>query len=67
MSFEIIPANPQDASELSVLVNSAYRGDTSRQGWTTEADLLDGTRTDAAAIEDIINKPGHTILKYAQD
>jgi N-acetylglutamate synthase-like GNAT family acetyltransferase len=67
MSFEIIPAIAKDAPELNILVNSAYRGDSSRQGWTTEADLLDGTRTDAAAIEDIINRPGHTILKYVEE
>lgn len=67
MSFEIIPATKQDAFELNVLVNSAYRGDSSRQGWTTEADLLDGTRTDAATIEDIINNQGYTILKYVED
>ena len=67
MSFEILPATPKDAPELDILVNSAYRGDSSRQGWTTEADLLDGTRTDAAAIEDIIKKPGFKILKYVED
>lgn len=55
-----------DAAELDVLVNSAYRGDSSRQGWTTEADLLDGTRTDAKAIAEIIQKPGYTILKYVE-
>ncbi len=63
----ITKALPADAAELDVLVNSAYRGDSSRQGWTTEADLLDGTRTDAKAIAEIINKPGHTILKYVED
>ncbi len=47
-------------------MNSAYRGDSSRQGWTTEADLLDGTRTDAAAIEEIIKTPGYVILKYVE-
>ena len=67
MSFEILPAKVADAAELNILVNSAYRGDSSRQGWTTEADLLDGTRTDAAGIEDIINKPGFTLLKYTED
>ena len=66
MNIEIIQASSKDATELNTLVNSAYRGDTSRQGWTTEADLLDGTRTDAAAIEDIINKPGYSILKYVE-
>ena len=66
MAFSILPATPQDSIELDRLVNSAYRGDSSRQGWTTEADLLDGGRTDAAAIEEIICKPGHTILKYVE-
>jgi hypothetical protein len=46
----ITGATIEDAQALSVLVNSAYRGDTSRAGWTTEADLLDGTRTDADAL-----------------
>ena len=55
-----------DAPALDKLVNSAYRGDTSRQGWTTEADLLDGTRTDAAAIIELIETPGITILKYVE-
>jgi len=62
----ISKATPQDAPELDRLVNSAYRGDSSRQGWTTEADLLDGTRTDAAAIRELIEKPGTTILKYTE-
>lgn len=55
-----------DASALDKLVNSVYRGDSSRQGWTTEADLLDGTRTDAAAIKELIETPGVTILKYVE-
>ncbi len=40
-------AQAADAPELAVLVNSAYRGETSRLGWSTEADLLGGQRTDA--------------------
>lgn len=36
------------------LVESAYRGEASRAGWTTEADLLDGQRTDAAAVADMV-------------
>ncbi len=67
MSFSILPATPEDSTALNNLVNAAYRGDSSRQGWTTEADLLDGGRTDAAAIEEIIRKPGHWILKYLED
>ncbi len=63
----ITKAIVEDAPELDRLVNSAYRGDSSRQGWTTEADLLDGTRTDAAAIAELIKTPGTTILKYVEE
>jgi ribosomal protein S18 acetylase RimI-like enzyme len=63
----ITKAIVEDAPELDILVNSAYRGDSSRQGWTTEADLLDGTRTDAAAIAELIQTPGTTILKYVEE
>jgi hypothetical protein len=38
------PATIEDAGALVALVNSAYRGDSSKAGWTTEADLLDGQR-----------------------
>jgi ribosomal protein S18 acetylase RimI-like enzyme len=62
----ITKATLEDATELDQLVNSAYRGDSSRQGWTTEADLLEGTRTDAAAIKELIETPGITILKYVE-
>ncbi|MDL5049161.1 GNAT family N-acetyltransferase [Oscillatoria amoena NRMC-F 0135] len=63
----ILPALPEDASELSVLVNSAYRGDTGRQGWTTEADLIDGSRTDADLLQAVIEAPGSMILKYVEN
>lgn len=56
------PAQWADAPHLNQLVNSAYRGETSRQGWTTEADLLEGTRIDEAAIRDLIVRPDTTIL-----
>jgi ribosomal protein S18 acetylase RimI-like enzyme len=63
----ITKAVVEDAPELDKLVNSAYRGDSSRQGWTTEADLLDGTRTDAAAIAENIQAPATTLLKYVKE
>lgn len=34
------PATAADAPLIAALVNSAYRGDSSRAGWTTEADLI---------------------------
>jgi len=51
-----------DAPELVKLVNSAYRGDVSKKGWTTEADLLDGQRTDYEEILNLIEKPNSSIL-----
>lgn len=48
------PARRDEADALSALVNSAYRGDLSRAGWTTEADLLGGQRTDPAALREFM-------------
>lgn len=43
-----------DALTIASLVESAYRGDASRAGWTTEADFLHGRRTDVSEIEDLL-------------
>ena len=51
-----------DIPAIVSLVESAYRGDASRQGWTTEADFLDGQRTDPIGVGDIIAKPFNRIL-----
>ncbi|MEV4507425.1 N-acetyltransferase [Dactylosporangium sp. NPDC049525] len=45
------PARSSDIPAVVALVQSAYRGDSSRAGWTTEADLLEGQRTDPAMVE----------------
>lgn len=49
-------AEIEDAENITELVNSAYRGDSSKAGWTTEADLLDGQRTDPEGIREMIQK-----------
>jgi len=49
------------------LVESAYRGEASRAGWTTEADLLDGQRTDPAGVAELIAKPGSCLLLAERD
>lgn len=67
MTSPILQATPLDAKELDQLVNSAYRGESSKQGWTTEADLLDGTRIDEAALLDLLAKPDTTILKFVEN
>ena len=51
-----------DVPAVVDLVESAYRGDSSRAGWTTEADLLDGQRTDPEAISAVITGPGSVML-----
>jgi GNAT superfamily N-acetyltransferase len=47
-------ATDADVPALVALVNSAYRGDSSRSGWTTEADLLGGQRVDLAGLQALI-------------
>jgi ribosomal protein S18 acetylase RimI-like enzyme len=64
--FKILPATIEDASAIARLVNSSYRGESSKQGWTTEADLLNGTRTDADAISTLLQAADTTILKYVE-
>ena len=55
-------ARPEDADAIVALVESAYRGDSSRAGWTTEADLLDGQRTDREDVLQAMAAPGSRIV-----
>jgi ribosomal protein S18 acetylase RimI-like enzyme len=55
-------AELNDVPALHALVESAFRGDVSRRGWTTEADLLDGQRTDPQALDEIIDSPDSMLL-----
>jgi ribosomal protein S18 acetylase RimI-like enzyme len=55
-------ATAADAAAVVALVESAYRGEASRAGWTTEADLLDGQRTDAADVLACIARPRSQVL-----
>ncbi len=62
--FRIIfrEAKEADVAKIAALVNSAYRGESSRKGWTTEADLLGGQRTDPDAILEILKTPANIFL-----
>lgn len=51
-----------DIPALHPLIESAYRGEASRAGWTTEADLLDGQRTDPEDLADILADPKQALL-----
>jgi ribosomal protein S18 acetylase RimI-like enzyme len=62
----ITKASLQDIPALTVLINSAYRGETSKKGWTTEANLLEGKRTDEQEMTEIFLDPKNTILKYTE-
>lgn len=64
----ITKADIKDAAQIVQLLNSAYRGESSKQGWTTEADLIAGERrTDEANLIAVMNQPGSVILKYTND
>lgn len=56
-----------DIPAVVALVESAYRGEDSRQGWTSEAHLIGGQRTDAAMIASLLDTPGSYVLLAEED
>ena len=62
MDIRFRHAVPEDTVAIVALVESAYRGDASRIGWTTEADFLEGQRIDPAGVLDNMSKAGSLIL-----
>ncbi|WP_419994427.1 GNAT family N-acetyltransferase [Streptomyces boninensis] len=60
-------AVPEDAPDLVRLIESAYRGDSSRAGWTTEADVLDGQRTDREGVLTVLKDPESRMLRVSRD
>lgn len=56
-----------DIPALNILINSAYRGESSKKGWTTEADLLEGKRTTEEELIQTIEDPKNTILKFTEN
>ena len=64
--MQISIADPADAPDLANLINSAYRGEASKKGWTSEADLFEGSiRIDLVGIEELLNSSDAVILKYS--
>ena len=63
----ITKATLQDIPALTTLINSAYRGESSKKGWTTEAHLLEGKRTDEPEMTEIFLDPKNTILKFTEN
>ena len=66
LRIELQIAAPADIAGIVQLVNSAYRGESSQAGWTTEASILGGQRTDKDAIESMIMGHGQAILVYKE-
>lgn len=60
------PAIVDDIPEIVALVESAYRGDASRVGWTTEANILEGQRIDAEGVRAALEKPNSMVLLAVQ-
>ncbi|MGW2182139.1 GNAT family N-acetyltransferase [Streptomyces sp. NPDC001732] len=60
-------ADDADVPALVALIESAYRGDSSRAGWTTEADLLQGQRTDPDGVRQVVEAPGSRLLVVERD
>jgi ribosomal protein S18 acetylase RimI-like enzyme len=71
MSFSnpnISIADQSDIPHIVTLLNMSYRGESSRKGWTTEADLIAGeVRTNAENLAQVMTEPGSVILKYVED
>src|SRR5688572_30837100 len=64
----ILAANFQDIPKLVTLINSAYRGEYSKNGWTTEADLIRGDlRIDEPGVEELMQANEARFLKYLND
>lgn len=60
-------ASLDDRDAIIALVTSAYRGEASRVGWTTEADLLDGPRVAPEVLEHDLTRPRSTVVVAQYD
>ena len=57
-------ASIEDIPSMVKLMNCAYRGEGSRRGWTTEADMVDGElRTDETHLKELMSLPGVVLLR----
>jgi len=61
------PATAADVAAIVALVESAYRGESGLRGWTTESHLLDGQRTDAESVAELIARDRSIVLLGERD
>jgi GNAT superfamily N-acetyltransferase len=67
MPLTIRPATRTDLPALHPVIERAYRGETARQGWTHEADLIEGPRTDLRTLTAIVEDPAQVLLSAWED
>ncbi|MEU1801522.1 GNAT family N-acetyltransferase [Streptomyces sp. NPDC019937] len=60
-------ATEADVEPLVALIESAYRGDASRAGWTTEADILGGQRTDPEGVTAVVRNADGRMMVAERD
>ena len=61
-------ATPADVATITALLNSAYRGESSKQGWTTEAHLIAGNvRTDEKNLLQVMQQPHSIFIKFYKE
>ncbi|MBM4832250.1 GNAT family N-acetyltransferase [Streptomyces althioticus] len=60
-------ATAADVDDLVELIESAYRGESSRTGWTTEADILHGQRTDREGVLEVVEAPDSRLLTVERE
>lgn len=60
-------ATLDDLPVLHALIERAYRGETAKLGWTNEADLLDGQRTDVDELTEILTDPARVMLMAEEE
>jgi ribosomal protein S18 acetylase RimI-like enzyme len=61
-SVTIRVATRDDLPALHPVIERAYRGETARGGWTHEADLIEGARTDIATLAAIVDDAAQRLL-----
>ncbi len=63
----IRPAIEGDLARLHPVVERAYRGDSARAGWTHEADLVTGERTDLETLRSLLDGDSRLLIALDDD
>jgi ribosomal protein S18 acetylase RimI-like enzyme len=64
---EILTASVEDVSKLNNLINSAYRGEYAKKGWTNEIGIIEGARINEIEVRRMIESPNGILLKFVNE